>query len=148
MLPAPPSADVDHLVKPDGDPLPSDLQAIDTRGHTPGHWSYLLEREGGVLFVGDAGAVAKSGEVSRGWFNRSTAEIDASLQRLAERQFDKAVFGHAKAIRSEASIALRRFALNLPRGLSRPMLSVVTAAATSADGSACLPKSPGAQRKP
>lgn len=113
-MPGPPPADVDLFVSEDsGNRLPRDFRAIDTPGHTPGHTSYLLDRDGGVLFVGDAAKVNKRGEVVRGYFNRSTPSIDGSLRHLAKLQFEKAAFGHSSPVLSQASDAFRRFADSL-----------------------------------
>ena len=90
--------------------LPGDLKVIDTPGHTPGHVSFLLERGGGVLLVGDAAVATKSGEVKRGWMNRSTPSFDASLRHIAEFDFDIAVFGHSNPLDGSASDAFRRLA--------------------------------------
>ena len=109
-LPAPPAAEVDHLVsEASGDVLPGDLRAIDTPGHTPGHTSFMLDRTGGVLFVGDAAKATKSGKIVRGYFNRSTPAIDASLGHIAELDFAIAVFGHSGPILQDASGAFRSF---------------------------------------
>ena len=85
---------------------------IDTPGHTPGHVSFLLDREGGLLIVGDA-AVAKQGEVRRGSFNRGEPTVDASLRHIAEFDFERAVFGHSAPIQSGAATAFRRFAASI-----------------------------------
>ncbi len=111
FLPGPPPAEVDHFVsESSSDELPGDLRAVDTPGHTPGHTSYLLDRAGGVLFVGDAAKATKEGRVIRGYFNRSTPMIDNSLRHLAEFDFEIAAFGHSAPIESQASAAFRRFA--------------------------------------
>ena len=86
-----------------------DLQAIQTPGHTPGHMSLLLDRSGGILFVGDAATANKSGEVQRGWMNMKTETFDASLRKIATLEFDIAYFGHSKPIVSEASKAFEEF---------------------------------------
>lgn len=105
---------VDHLVGGDEDVrLPEDLAAIATPGHTPGHTSFLLNRAGGVLFVGDAGVGTRSGTVRRGLMNRSEPTFDASVRRLAEHDFEMAVFGHGRPIRTGAAAAFRRFAASL-----------------------------------
>lgn len=111
LMPGPPPADVDHFVsEASGASLPGDLRAVDTPGHTPGHTSYLLDRGGGVLFVGDAAKATKDGGVVRGYFNRSTPVIDGSLRHLAEFEFEIAAFGHSDPIQTQASSAFRRFA--------------------------------------
>jgi glyoxylase-like metal-dependent hydrolase (beta-lactamase superfamily II) len=93
--------------------LPADLTVVDTPGHTPGHVSFLLQRAGGVLFVGDAAVANRRGEVRRGLMNASTPTFDASLLHLAEYEFDAALFAHSKPIRSAASAAFRSFAATL-----------------------------------
>jgi glyoxylase-like metal-dependent hydrolase (beta-lactamase superfamily II) len=90
-------------------PLPADLTVIDTPGHTPGHVSYLLDRHGGVLFVGDAAVSGRGGRIKRGYMNRATPAFDASLRRLAELDFEIACFGHSAPLRSGAAGAFRRF---------------------------------------
>lgn len=112
LLPGPASVAVDHIVD-GGDALPSDFTAIDTPGHTPGHMSYLLDRDGGVLFVGDAAVGSKGKAVKRGWMNRSTPDFDASLARIAGFDFDTACFGHSGPLRSGAADAFRRFAASM-----------------------------------
>lgn len=109
LVPRPPPATVDHVISEDGNGLlPGDLRAIDTPGHTPGHTSYLLDRAGGVLLVGDAATAARDGSVKRGW-NRSTPQVDGSLRHLAEFDFEIAAFCHSKPLLGHASAAFRRF---------------------------------------
>ncbi len=113
LLPIPAAVSVEHLIgEAVGGRLPGDLRAINTPGHTPGHTSYLLDRDGGALFVGDA-AVASRGEITRGYMNRSEPTFDASLRHIAELDFDVALFGHAQPLTSGASAAFRRFANTL-----------------------------------
>jgi glyoxylase-like metal-dependent hydrolase (beta-lactamase superfamily II) len=113
LFPAPPPVVVEHVIGEGIDGrLPEDLKVIDTPGHTPGHVSFLLERDGGLLFVGDA-AVTKKGEITRGWMNRAEPTFDASLRHVAEFEFESAVFGHAAPLRSGAAQAFRRFAASL-----------------------------------
>ena len=109
FFPSAPPTEVDRFVSEDRDELlPGDLRAIDTPGHTPGHTSYLLDRGGGVLLVGDAAVATKDRRVKRGW-NRSTPEVDGSLRHLAEFDFEVAAFCHSKPIRTQASAAFQRF---------------------------------------
>ena len=90
-----------------------DIQVIDTPGHTPGHTSYLVDRAGGVLIVGDAAVATKDGRVKRLAFNRSTPEVDGSLRHLAEFEFGIAAFCHSKPILTQASEAFDRFAVGV-----------------------------------
>lgn len=113
LFPAPAPVVVEHVVGEGIDGrLPEDLQVIDTPGHTPGHVSYRLERAGGLLFVGDA-AVAKKGEVTRGWMNRAEPTFDNSLRHIAEFDFEMACFGHSGSIVAGASAAFARLASTL-----------------------------------
>lgn len=105
---------VGHLVAEGStDALPADMTVIDTPGHTDGHVSYLLDRDGGVLFVGDAAVAHRDGSVGRGWMNRKGPVFDASLRHLAESSFEIAAFGHAAPIRGGAADAFRRFTAGL-----------------------------------
>ena len=108
LLPDSEPVPIDHELA-DGMSLPEDFIAVATPGHTPGHVSYLLDRAGGVLFVGDAAVGTKMGEVKRGWMNRSTPTLDSSLRRIAEHTFEIACFGHSEALRTGASGAFSRF---------------------------------------
>ncbi len=93
--------------------LSGDLTVIATPGHTPGHLSFLLERVGGLMIVGDAASVNKKGKIVRGFFNAPTPEIDASINEIATHDFDMAVFGHAAPIRKGASSAFAEAAAKL-----------------------------------
>ena len=113
LVPPGKSVEVDHDV---GEgfrlQLPEDLTATATPGHTPGHTSYLLDRAGGILFVGDA-ALHRGGEVVRGWFNRPGGEIDDGVRRLAGLDFNIACFGHADPLTRDAAGAFQRYAATL-----------------------------------
>jgi glyoxylase-like metal-dependent hydrolase (beta-lactamase superfamily II) len=115
LLPDSEAVAVDHEVGETLDvALPADLQVIDTPGHTPGHVSYLLDRSGGVLFVGDAAVTDRRGEIRRGIINAGApAAFDRSLRHLADFDFDIACFGHADAITTTASATFRRFVATL-----------------------------------
>jgi len=113
LFPAHPPVAVEHIIGEEVEGrLPEDLRVIDTPGHTPGHVSFLLDRDGGLLIVGDA-AVAKKGAINRGWMNRAEPTFDASLRHIAEFDFEKAVFGHAAPIQSGAAAAFRRFVASI-----------------------------------
>lgn len=111
VMPSPEPVEVDHTLV-EGETLPADLFVLDTPGHTPGHVSYLLDRNGGLMFVGDA-AVARDGEVQKGFMNRRSPLWDTSIRHLADQSFAIACFGHSAPIRSNASDAFRRFAISL-----------------------------------
>lgn len=114
LLPGADPVEVDAVIaEGEQNGLPGDLEVIDTPGHTPGHISFLLERAGGVLFVGDAAVATKSGEVKRGWMNRATPLFDASLRHIAEFDFEIAAFGHTNPLERSAADAFRRLAEKL-----------------------------------
>jgi glyoxylase-like metal-dependent hydrolase (beta-lactamase superfamily II) len=100
---------VDQLITADGsEPVPG-FTALHTPGHTRGHVSYLLDRAGGVLFAGDA-AASRRGRVT-GPPRMLTADpprAGQSLARLAELEFDHAVFGHGRAVSGMAVEAFRK----------------------------------------
>jgi glyoxylase-like metal-dependent hydrolase (beta-lactamase superfamily II) len=102
---------VDETLAGDGPtPVPG-ITAFHTPGHTDGHTSYLLDRLGGVLFVGDAarGGAARLGHSPKA----ATADVTAarsSVARLAELNFAVAVFGHGRAVRGGAVDKFRALA--------------------------------------
>lgn len=111
LLPRPDPVAVDHVIA-EGEQagLPDDLTAIDTPGHTSGHTSYLLDRAGGIMFVGDAAVSDRPGEVGRGFFNaRGGSVVDASIRHLARHEFEIALFGHSRPITARACSAFRSF---------------------------------------
>jgi glyoxylase-like metal-dependent hydrolase (beta-lactamase superfamily II) len=94
---------VDHPLTVDGPISVPGFSAVHTPGHTRGHVSYFLDRAGGVLFVGDA-AGGFGGKVRRTprFFNEDSAVAATSLARLAELDFEIAVFGHGRAVTGRA----------------------------------------------
>lgn len=114
LMPGADAAEVDRLIaEGEGAEMPEALRVIDTPGHTPGHVSLLLDRDGGILFVGDAAVSTRRGGVKRGWMNRSTPAFDASLRHLAEFDFSMALFAHSAPLQGSAAGAFRRFAETL-----------------------------------
>lgn len=99
---------VEHDVA-DGDTLPFGAVAVHTPGHTAGHLALLLPRDGGVLFTGDAatnmlrlGAAPIYERVDEGL---------CSLRKLAELQFETALFAHGRPLLPHAAERFRaRFA--------------------------------------
>jgi glyoxylase-like metal-dependent hydrolase (beta-lactamase superfamily II) len=73
--------------------------------------SFLLDRAGGVLFAGDA-ASAMFGRVraSPKMTNADQGLAARSAARLAELEFQVAVFGHGKAVTGDAASRFRDFA--------------------------------------
>lgn len=109
LLPSASPLPVSHIVAEGYDEtMPEDFTVIDTPGHTEGHLSYLLDRDGGILFVGDA-ATQSNGKIKRGFFNRSTPDIVGSIAKLGSRDFEIACFGHSAPLTSGASKAFAGF---------------------------------------
>lgn len=102
---------VDETLTVDGPTSVPGFTAIHTPGHTAGHVSYLLDRGGGVLFVGDAAGGGRGGKVRRtpSIFNDDVTTAAASLARLARLEFDVAVFGHGKATIGRAVDRFREY---------------------------------------
>lgn len=100
---------VEHEVE-DGDTLPfAGMIAVHTPGHTAGHLSLLLPRNGGVLFTGDA--ATNVGRLGVGPIYEDIAEGRRSLEKLSALDFDTALFSHGRPIRSGAGARFRaRFA--------------------------------------
>lgn len=89
------------------------LQVIGTPGHTPGHIS-VLDPVAGFLVAGDA--LNESGGMILGPNPSFTPDMDtanASVKRLAERQFETVVFGHGNPFEGEASEAVIALAQTL-----------------------------------
>ena len=100
---------LDQLVTADGsEPVPG-FTALHTPGHTRGHLSFLLDRAGGVLFAGDA-AGSRKGQVSGPprVVTADPARAGESLARLAEMEFEHAVFGHGRAVSGRAVEAFKK----------------------------------------
>jgi glyoxylase-like metal-dependent hydrolase (beta-lactamase superfamily II) len=102
---------VEHRLTTDGPTPAPGFTAFHTPGHTDGHVSYLLDRGGGLLFVGDA---ARGGGSRLGPSPRAaTADpvaASASVAKLAELDFTVAVFGHGRAVTDRAVDQFRELA--------------------------------------
>ena len=109
LVPTPESATVDERVTTGALTVAPDIEVIPTPGHTDGHISLLLDRAGGVLFVGDAAMATRSGGLQRGFMNRKSPTFDSSLEAMARLEFAVACFGHSGPITSGASGAFRSF---------------------------------------
>jgi glyoxylase-like metal-dependent hydrolase (beta-lactamase superfamily II) len=111
FMPMPEPSPVDDLLT-EVNPVPiAGFRAVHTPGHTPGHVSYLLERDGSVLFAGDAASSA-GGKVRRTprLLTDDVAAANASVARLARLEFEVAVFGHGSAVRGRAIDRFRELA--------------------------------------
>jgi glyoxylase-like metal-dependent hydrolase (beta-lactamase superfamily II) len=90
---------VEHDVA-DGDLLPFGATAVLTPGHTAGHLALLLPRDGGVLFTGDA--ATNWLRLGAGPIYEDVGEGMRSLRKLAELQFETALFSHGRPLAPDA----------------------------------------------
>lgn len=102
--PAEPIA-VEHELN-DGDALPFGGTVVHTPGHTQGHISLLLSRDGGVLHVGDA--ATNWGRLAVAPIFEDVQEGMRSLRRLSGLEFETALFAHGRPIRGGAAARFRR----------------------------------------
>lgn len=112
-LHAPRSVQVSREVS-DGDEVDLDGggRIIHTPGHTRGSISiYLPQRK--ILFAGDAVANLFGVRPPVGWFTEDRAAARASIRKLAELDFDVALFGHGRPLDKDASRAFRKLAEKL-----------------------------------
>ena len=101
---------VEHEVA-DGETLPFGAVALHTPGHTAGHLALLLPRDGGVLFAGDAATNLL--RLGVGPIYEDVDEGMRSLSRLAELQFETALFAHGRPLTPRAA---ERFRARFARG--------------------------------
>ncbi len=106
-------AKVDHDVV-DGETLPvaGGVLAIHTPGHTAGQTSYLLPRDGGILFVGDAAGtlLGRPSPPVRGiaaLFTEDRDEARRSFRKLAAFEFEVALVGHGRPMLQGAAERIR-----------------------------------------
>jgi glyoxylase-like metal-dependent hydrolase (beta-lactamase superfamily II) len=102
-----PHAPVDHEVA-DGELLAigGGLRAYHTPGHSPGHLALLLERDGGLLFAGDACSNMPSLGLSIVYDDLAAGR--RSLARLATLDYAAICFGHGSVLRGEAVQRFKR----------------------------------------
>lgn len=106
---------VDILIEVDGQlPLPVDIEAIHTPGHTPGSVCYLMKNNG-VLFSGDTLFSNGTGlGRSLPLPGSSRTDYQDSVQRLAALEFDVLCGGHGRPLVGNASTMLRKFVAQRP----------------------------------
>ncbi len=98
----------------DGDRV-FDLEIIETPGNTPGHIS-ILDAAGGLLVAGDALNSILSGRAVIGPNPQFTADLElanSSVVKLAQREFETAVFGHGDPVIGGASALVAALAAEL-----------------------------------
>lgn len=103
-----------HREVTDGETLPmaGGISVIHTPGHTAGQTSYLLSRDGGILFVGDAAETltGRPRPPVHGMASFHTEDHDEarrSFRKLATLEFDTALPGHGRPIVGGASERFR-----------------------------------------
>jgi glyoxylase-like metal-dependent hydrolase (beta-lactamase superfamily II) len=103
-----------HKEVAEGDEVPGGLKAIHTPGHTAGHVSYLHEGKR-VLFVGDAAQHRSKLALPPPFFTEDMAQAKRTLGKIAELDFDTAVFGHGTVLRGKANTEFRKLVDQLAR---------------------------------
>ncbi|HVA38894.1 MAG TPA: hypothetical protein VNJ51_14910 [Candidatus Dormibacteraeota bacterium] len=108
-------------------PLPGGFRAIPLGGTSPGEWALLLERDGGILFVGEAllaldvddaplglGALARlllpfgPPQPYPRWLAADPHGTDRDLERLASLRFEHVIVSHGFPWLVRADRAVRR----------------------------------------
>lgn len=82
------------------------LIVVPTPGHTAGHTSYLMPREGGILFTGDAASGGKTPGYPMLFSDRE--EAMKTLIAIGRIDFRSAYFSHGKSIESKAPQEFRK----------------------------------------
>jgi|WetSurMetagenome_2_1015567.scaffolds.fasta_scaffold607997_1 glyoxylase-like metal-dependent hydrolase (beta-lactamase superfamily II) len=102
-----PTAEIEHEIQ-DGEVLPvtGKLKAIYTPGHSSGHTAFLLERDGGILFVGDACSNMAGLDYSIVYDDIQLGR--QSLKKLAGVNADMICFSHGKLRRGQAAEQFRK----------------------------------------
>lgn len=77
-------------------PIAGGIRAYHTPGHSHGHLAFRLERDGGILFAGDA--CSNLPFLSYSIVYEDFAAGQHSLARLAQLRFNTVCFGHGKAL--------------------------------------------------
>ena len=98
-------ASTDGVVVGDSESI-FDLQVIETPGHTPGHIS-ILDAIGGILVAGDALNGANGGVVGANPdFTEDMQLANASVEKLAEFDYEVILFGHGEPVLESGSSAV------------------------------------------
>jgi glyoxylase-like metal-dependent hydrolase (beta-lactamase superfamily II) len=102
-----PAAGIEHELQ-DGEYLPmtAGLKAVHTPGHSAGHMAFLLERDEGVLFIGDACSNAVGLDYSI--LYEDIQQGRESLRKLAGLKADVICFSHGKFRKGAAADQFRK----------------------------------------
>ena len=107
-------ADVDTFTDGEVLDVPGRPRVIATPGHTYGHVVLVLEREGGVMFTGDAlcsrnPLTGRTGpQLLPSAFNTATEQAMGSLERIEGVQAGQLLFGHGDPWTEGAAAAVER----------------------------------------
>lgn len=99
--------------------LAGGIRVIATPGHTAGHASFLIERDGGLMMAADA-AGARGEKVGPpvgaifGMFTEDLEEAVRSFHKLAGFDFEVAITGHGNPVRRGASGLFKRNLARFP----------------------------------
>jgi glyoxylase-like metal-dependent hydrolase (beta-lactamase superfamily II) len=100
----------------DGDEIDLDggARIVHAPGHTAGSIAVFLPARR-LIFTGDAAANVFGLRPTIGMFTEDTPQARASFAKLAQLDFDVALFGHGEPMHKDASLAFRRLAEKLAR---------------------------------
>jgi glyoxylase-like metal-dependent hydrolase (beta-lactamase superfamily II) len=101
-----PPAEIEYEIEDSQEiPIAGGLHAIHMPGHCAGQLAFLWQRHSGVVFAADAAANAMGLRLSITYEDLN--EGKKSLQKLSERSFEVAVFGHGNPIKHGAAQQFR-----------------------------------------
>ena len=100
-----------HREIEDGDEIPGTggLRAVHTPGHTIGHVSFLHPGRR-LLFVGDAAQNRTAPALPPPLYTEDMEQAKRTLAKIAQLDFDVAVFGHGKVLKGKANAEFRKLA--------------------------------------
>lgn len=91
----------------DLDLLPGDLTAIHIPGAKPSETAFFLDRDGGVMIVGDALTNTKSLELLPDKYCKDPKQNRDSVRKLLVYEFKTLCFGHGEPLRGYPKAAIR-----------------------------------------
>jgi glyoxylase-like metal-dependent hydrolase (beta-lactamase superfamily II) len=100
---------VEHRIAEGAEIPGTGLRAVHTPGHTDGHISYLHAAKR-FLFVGDAAQHRSGLGLPNPAFTEDMGQAKRTLAKIAELDFDTAVFGHGTVLTGKANAEFRKFA--------------------------------------
>jgi glyoxylase-like metal-dependent hydrolase (beta-lactamase superfamily II) len=107
FAPGIPKSNIDGFFK-DGE-LIEDFRVLYTPGHSPGHCSFLNEKNG-VLITGDSIVNLMSKiAYSFAWFCSNFSQCKETAIKLAEADYETAAFTHGPEIKKDARNSIREF---------------------------------------